>query len=183
MSRQLVKFKVLCYSLILLVGGSFAIGAISLMDYGYPFAYLEYTDSYPFTLTVSSEAPQWNQTLDDVFVSRIGLTSLQTNATGINIMFLNSDSEVLMSFFNVTEISDVAISIAVSGESTIVIERVTADATVNLTAVLVLEVPPPPVAIINPWPGIFFWSFIALLGFLLLISVRIRHTTQTTSKW
>jgi hypothetical protein len=180
---MVINIKVITYSLIFLVGGTFTIAAISIMDYPFYFSYLEYTEEYPFTLSVAIDTPQWNHTLDHYFIKRIGITSLETNDTEVDVLFLDSDSEVLMQLSNVTGINDVVVSIAVSGESTIVIERVDSDASVNLIVMLLLELPPPPVAIANPWPGIFFWSFIALLGFLLLISVRIRHTHQTASRW
>jgi hypothetical protein len=180
---MVINIKVITYSLIFLVGGTFTIAAISIMDYPFYFSYLEYTEEYPFTLSVAIDTPQWNHTLDHYFIKRIGITSLETNDTEVDVLFLDSDSEVLMQLSNVTAINEVAVSIAVSGESTIVIERVDSDASVNLIVMLLLELPPPPVPPSAPWPGIFFSLFIALVGFLLLISVRIRHTDEAASRW
>ncbi len=166
----MIKGKVIGFSLLILFGGT---AAVALLGYPYySFSYQEYSYFNPYTFIVTSDEPNWNETSDQSFTSQIGITDLETNSTPVNVFIVDSDDEIVLSLSNVTKISNVTVTCYVAGETTIVVERIDGDAEVALTLVTVQVIPPPPTAIISLSPAIMFWSFVAIIGFVMLISVK-----------
>jgi hypothetical protein len=166
----MIKGKVIGFSLLILFGGT---AAVALMGYPYySYSYREITYIYPHTFVITTEEPEWNETPDRHYTSQIGITELDTDGTPVNVFIVDSNDEIALFLFNVTKISNVTLTSYVSDESTITVQRIDGDAEVALTVIVIVDFPPPPTAIISPWPAIMFWSFIAIIGFLMLISIR-----------
>ncbi|MHA2142953.1 MAG: hypothetical protein ACXADC_16280 [Candidatus Thorarchaeota archaeon] len=171
MSRWTIKGKVIGFSLLILFGSN---AAVALLGYPYySFTVQEYTHFNPYAFTVTSDEPRWNETSDRYSVIRFGIADLDTNSTPVNLFIIDSYDEMVLSLSNVTKISNVTVTCFLEGESTIVVERLGGDAEVTLTVMTVLLPPPPPtVSAISPVPMIMFFSFIAAIGFILLIFVK-----------
>lgn len=169
--------------MMILIGGTMTVALLGYPYYSYSFS--EQIESYPFSFTVTSEVPQWNRTADRYFISRIGITDLESNSTPVNLMLLESDGQVALFLANVTKISDIVVTSYISRESSVIVERIDGDAEVNITILEYLEIPPPPVDIISPMPAIIFWFFFASAGFLMLVFMKVHRNKarQTTSRW
>ena len=169
--------------MMILIGGT---ATVALLGYPYySYSYRESTESYPFSFTVTSEVPQWNMTTGRSFLTRIGITDLETNSTPVNLLLLKSDGQVALFLANVTRISNIVVTSYITGESSVIVERVENNAEVNLTVLEVLEIPPPPTAIISTMPAVLFGFAIAVAGFLMLVFMRVhrKKTQQPASSW
>ncbi len=175
LNRWLLKAKVIGCSLLILVGGTAAVALLGYPHYSY--SYREHTELHPYAFNLTSGAPQWNETPVVSFQERIGITYLQTNRTPVKVRFLDSDMEVILFLSNVTKVSDIILTTYVSGWASIIVERVDGDAEVDLTVIVIQSIPPPPIAPVSMVSTIMFFSFTAIVGFLMLISMK------TESQW
>jgi hypothetical protein len=172
--------------MMILIGGT---ATVALLGYPYySYSYRESTESYPFSFTVTGEVPQWNMTTGIYFITKIGITDFVTNNTPVNLLLLKSDGQVAMFLANVTRISNIVVTSYITGESSVIVERIENDAEVNLTVLAYLEIPPPPApptAIISMMPVILFGFAIAAAGFLMLVFMKVhrKKTQQTMSRW
>jgi hypothetical protein len=111
----MIKGKVIGFSFLILFGGT---AAVALLGYPYySYSSREITYIYPYSFIVTSEEPEWNETPDRHYTSRIGITELETNGTPVNVFIANPDDEIELFLSNVTKISNVALTSYVSDES------------------------------------------------------------------
>jgi hypothetical protein len=171
----MLKGKVIGFSLLILFGGT---AAVALLGYPYySYSYREITYINPYTFVVTNEEPEWNETSDRYYTTQIGITELETNGTPVNVFIVDSNDEIALFLFNVTKISNVTLTSYVSDESTISVQRMDGDVEVALTVIIIVNFPPPPTAIVYAWPAALFCYFIAIIGFLMLISI------EGTTRW